>query len=86
MWFNWIWKAEQTESKSELDRYLKEHQLPSAGKKPDKPKRITTDFYLRNDKKATSEDKPAGPKSDSVWESDSNDDDVLAVIGDSDTK
>ena len=30
----------------ELDKYLKEHQLPSAGKKPDKLKRITADFYL----------------------------------------
>ena len=70
----------------ELDKNLKEHQLPSAGKKPDKLKRITSGFYLRNDKEATSEDKPSGPNSDSVWESDSNDDDVLAVIGDSDTK
>ena len=69
----------------ELDKYLKEHQLPTAGKKPDKLKRITADFYLRNDKEATSEDKPADPESDSVWESDSDDDDVLAVIGDSDT-
>ena len=66
-------------------KYLKEHQLPPAGKKPDKFKRITTDFYLRNDKEATSEDKPADPESDSFWESDSDDDDVLAVIGDSDT-
>ena len=48
-------------------------------------KRITADFYLRNDKEPTSEDKPADPESDSVWESDSDDDDVLAVIGDSDT-
>ena len=69
----------------ELDKYLKEHQLPSAGKKPDKLKRITADFYLRNDKEATSEDKPADPESDSLQESDSDDDDVLAVIGDSDT-
>ena len=50
----------------ELDKYLKEHQLPSAGKKPDKLKRITADFYLRNDKEATSEDKPADPESDSL--------------------
>ena len=56
----------------------------SFGKKPDKLKRITADFYLRNDKEATSEDKPADPESDSVWESDS-DDDVLAVIRGSDT-
>ena len=69
----------------ELDKYLKEHQLPSAGKKPDKLKRIPADFYLRNNKEATSEDKPADPESDSVWETDSDDDDVLAVIGDSDT-
>ena len=70
----------------ELDKYLKEHQLPSAGKKPDKLKRITADFYLRNNKAATSEDKPADPESDSVWESaDSDDHDCLAVIGDSDT-
>jgi len=48
-------------------------------------KRITTDFYLRNNKDATSEDKPADPESDSVWESDSDDNNVLAVIGDSDT-
>ena len=69
----------------ELDEYLKEHQLPSAGKKPDKLKRITADFYLRNNKEATSEERSADPESDSVWESDSDDDDVLAVIGDSDT-
>ena len=69
----------------ELDKYLKEHQLPSAGKKPDKLKRIPADFYLRSNKEATPEDKPADPESDSVWESDSDDDDVLAVIGDSDT-
>ena len=48
-------------------------------------KRITGDFYLRNDKEATSGDKPADPESDSVWESDSDDDDVLAVIGGIDT-
>ena len=46
------------------DKYLKEHQLPSAGKKPDYLKRITADFYLRNNmhKEATSEDKPADPE------------------------
>ena len=33
----------------------------------------------------TSEDKPADTESDSVWESDSDDDDVLAVICDSST-
>ena len=60
----------------ELDKYLKEHQLPSAGKKLDKLKRFTADFHLRNDKEATSEDKPADPVSDSVWESDSDDDNV----------
>ena len=65
----------------ELDKYLKEHQLPSVGKKPEKLKRITAGFYLRNNKEATSEDKPANPESDS----DSHDDDVLAVIGESDT-
>ena len=48
-------------------------------------KRITADLYLRNNKEATSEDRPADPKSDSVWESDLDDDDVSAVIGDSDT-
>ena len=48
-------------------------------------KRITEDFYLRIEKDATSEDKPADPESDSVWESDLDDDNVLAVIGDSDT-
>ena len=72
-------------SKPTHDKYLKEHQLPSAGNKREKLKRITGDFYLRNGKKATSEDKPADPESDSVWESDSDDDDVLAVIGDIDT-
>ena len=69
----------------ELDKYLKEHQLPTADKKPDNLKSITADFDLRNDKEATSADKPADPESDSVWESDSDDDDALAVIGDSDT-
>ena len=48
-------------------------------------KRIPADFYLRSNKEATPADKPADPESDSVWESDSDDDDVLAVIGDSDT-
>ena len=33
----------------------------------------------------TSEDKPADPESDSVWEPDSDDDDVLPVICDNDT-
>ena len=47
-------------------------------------KRITADFYLRNDKEATLEDKPADTESDSDWDSDS-DDAVLAVISDSDT-
>ena len=42
-------------------------------------------MYLRNNKEATSEDRPSDPKSDSVWESDLDDDDVSAVIGDSDT-
>lgn len=54
----------------ELDKYLKEHQLPSAGKQPDKLKRMAADFYLRNDKEVTSEDNSADPKSYSVGESD----------------
>ena len=67
-------------------QYLKEHQLPTAGKKPDKLKRITADFYLRNDKEVTSEDKPADPESDSVWESDSDEDSTVEPLETTETE
>ncbi len=73
----------------ELEKYLKEHKLSFMGKKEDKVKRIRSDFYINRSANTDPEDDVSGSSEDETSvesTSDSDEDDVLRIIPDSDTE
>ena len=78
----------QTLKVKERDKYLAKHSLPTVGRKDDKVKRITADYYIRNNTNSVTlhtrtDETDSDSEQDSESGSGSDDDEVIRIIPES---